>query len=91
MVVAAFGLAVHSGGSLSEAVEIAREISQPYVPSFDELLEPRDIDFNDALMDDVIDLSVSVKAALCKMTDQFYISQAMAKYPEAPYSDMVRT
>ncbi|KAG6712401.1 hypothetical protein I3842_05G100900 [Carya illinoinensis] len=89
VVVAAFGLAVHSGGSLSEAVEIAREISQPYVPSFDELLEPRDIDFNDALMDDVIDLSVSVKAALCKMTDQFYISQAMAKYPEAPYSDMV--
>ncbi|GLT63997.1 hypothetical protein SLA2020_365170 [Shorea laevis] len=41
--VAAFSLAVHSGGSLFEAVEMAKKISQPHGPSFDELLEPEDL------------------------------------------------
>lgn len=91
MVIAAFSLAVHSGGSLFEAVEIARRISQPHDQSFDELFDPRDLDFNDALIDNVVDLAASVKAVLCKMTDPCYVSQAMSKYPQAPCSDLVRS
>ncbi|XP_075656590.1 uncharacterized protein LOC142626771 isoform X1 [Castanea sativa] len=89
LVIAAFSLAVHSGGSLFEAVEIARRISQPHDQSFDELFDPRDLDFNDALIDNVVDLAASVKAVLCKMTDPCYVSQAMSKYPQAPCSDLV--
>jgi hypothetical protein len=91
LVVAAFSIAVHSGGSLFEAVEIAKKISQPHGPSFDELLEPEDLNFDTALVDQVIDLAASVKTVLCKMRDQYYVSQAMSKYPQAPCSDLVRT
>ena len=90
MVIAAFSITVHSGGSLFEAVEIARRISQPH-DSFDELLDLRDLDFNNALIDHVVDLAASVKAVLCKMTDPCYVSQAMSKYPQAPCSDLVRS
>ncbi|XP_023876310.1 uncharacterized protein LOC111988755 isoform X1 [Quercus suber] len=89
LVIAAFSIAVHSGGSLFEAVEIARRISQPHDQSFDELLDPRDLDFNNALIDHVFDLAASVKTVLCKMTDPCYVSQAMSKYPQAPCSDLV--
>ncbi|XP_062156099.1 uncharacterized protein LOC133863939 isoform X2 [Alnus glutinosa] len=89
LVVAAFSIAVHSGGSLFEAVEIAKKISQPHGPSFDELLEPEDLNFDTALVDQVIDLAASVKTVLCKMRDQYYVSQAMSKYPQAPCSDLV--
>lgn len=88
VVVAAFSLAVHSSGSLCEAVEIAKRIAQPHEPSFGELLEPQD-EFNDAVMDRVIDLAESVKAVIRKMTDQSYVAQAMAEYPQAPCSDLV--
>lgn len=89
MVVAAFSLAVHNGGSLSEAVEIARRISQPHDQSFSELLEPQDLDSDESLIDEVMDLAASVKSALMKMTDEHFVSQAMSKYPRAPYSDLV--
>ncbi|XP_010656776.1 uncharacterized protein LOC100259104 isoform X2 [Vitis vinifera] len=89
MVVAAFSLAVHNGGSLSEAVEIARRISQPHDQSFSELLEPQDLDSDESLIDEIMDLAASVKSALMKMTDEHFVSQAMSKYPRAPYSDLV--
>lgn len=89
--IAAFSLAVHSGGSLSESVEIARGISQSHEVSFPELLEAKDLDSNGALMGQVINFAASVKAALWKMTDGYYVSQAMTKYPQAPRSDLVRT
>ncbi|PSR84614.1 Poly(A) polymerase [Actinidia chinensis var. chinensis] len=89
LVVAAFSIALHSGGSLTEAVNIARSISQPHEMSFNELLEPGSIDSNDALIGEVMDLAVSVKTAICKMTDEHFVSQAMIEYPQAPHSDLV--
>jgi hypothetical protein len=89
LVVAAFSLAVHNGGDISEAVNIARKITAPHDSSFHELSEPQNLEFQ-ALTDAVVDLAASVKGALCKMTDQHFVSQAMAGYPRAPYSDLVR-
>ncbi|CAL5395892.1 unnamed protein product [Camellia sinensis] len=89
LVVAAFSIAVHSGGSILEAIKIARRISQPHDMTFDELLEPGSIDSDDALINEVMDLAVSVKTALCKMTDEHFVSRAMIEYPQAPHSDLV--
>ncbi|KAJ7945644.1 Poly A polymerase [Quillaja saponaria] len=88
MVVAAFGLAVYNGGDMKEAVKIARRIDKPPDNSFPELLEPQRLD-SEALTDETIDLAASVKGALCKMTDEHFVSQALADYPQAPYSDLV--
>ncbi|KAJ6934069.1 poly(A) polymerase I-like isoform X2 [Populus alba x Populus x berolinensis] len=89
LVVTAFSLAVHSGGSLLESVEIARRISQPYQSSFPELLEARNPDSNNALVHKTINFAALVKTALCNMTDGCYVSKAMAKYPKAPSSELV--
>ncbi|KAI3672359.1 hypothetical protein L6452_38443 [Arctium lappa] len=88
LVIAAFSIAVHSGGSLSEAVDIAREISQPRDMSFHEISEPVTYS-KDALMEEVIKLAASIKAALRRLTDEHYVSQALIKYPQAPQSDLV--
>lgn len=89
LVVTAFSLAVHSGGSLLESVEIARRICQPYQSSFPELLEAQNPDSNNALVHKTINFAALVKTALCNMTDGCYVSKAMAKYPKAPSSDLV--
>ncbi|KAK3018158.1 hypothetical protein RJ639_003828, partial [Escallonia herrerae] len=88
LVVAAFSLAVHSGGSLSEAVKVAWRISQPHNTSFLELSEPGALDSDAVLMDEVIDLAASVKDALQKLADERYVSRALIKYPQAPHSDL---
>lgn len=72
-----------------EAVNIARKITAPHDSSFHELSEPQNLDSH-ALTDAVMDLAASVKGALCKMTDEHFVSQAMAGYPQAPHSDLVR-
>ncbi|CAN8264970.1 unnamed protein product [Cochlearia groenlandica] len=88
-VVAAFSLAVHNGGDILEAAEITKKIARPHDKSFSELLEPEEnIDFQ-TLLDDVMDLDASIKGALNQMTDGYFISKAMAAYPQAPYSDLV--
>ncbi|KAH6820728.1 tRNA nucleotidyltransferase/polyA polymerase family protein [Perilla frutescens var. hirtella] len=87
-VVAAFSLAVHNGGDLSEALNIARRINKQHEISFDELLEPEHMESNE-LLEEVTNLAASVRSALHHMTDEYFISQAMAKYPKAPYSDLV--
>ncbi|KMT07357.1 hypothetical protein BVRB_6g149830 [Beta vulgaris subsp. vulgaris] len=89
LVIAAFCLAVHNGGSLSEAVSIAKSITRPYDSSFHELLEHQGQNMDDDLVNDVKDLAASVKTALCQLTDVTIVSQAMAKYPQAPISDLV--
>lgn len=89
VVVAAFSLAVHSGGSLYEAIELAQNISQPHA-SFHEIVESNHKESDYSLMEQVVDLAVSVNVVLCKMTDNQYVSQAMIKYPQAPWSDLVR-
>ncbi|XP_050225854.1 uncharacterized protein LOC126675283 isoform X2 [Mercurialis annua] len=88
LVVAAFCLAVHNGGDMSEAVSIARKIDKQHEISFHELSESTDLD-SDALVNEVIDLGESVKHVLSMMTTEYYVSQAMAEYPRAPYSDLV--
>ncbi|OMO93750.1 hypothetical protein COLO4_16700 [Corchorus olitorius] len=88
MVVATFGLAVHNGGDIVEAVNIARRINKSHDISFRELSEPQNLE-NEALTNEVMDLAASVKSTMSMMTDEHFVSQAMSAYPEAPYSDLV--
>ena len=90
LVIAAFSLAVHNGGDISEAVQIARRITTRHDISFPELLEPQNLNSR-ALKDEVMDLADSVKSVLYGMTDEQVVSQAMAGYSKAPYSDLVST
>ena len=89
LVVAAFSLAVSSGGSLLEAIEIARRISQPHETMFNEILEPVNTRSKNGFVDEVLDLAASVKCVLRKMTDREYVSQAMIRFSKAPRSDLV--
>lgn len=86
--VAAFTLAVHNGGDMSEAVDIARTITKPHDGSFHEWLEPKSLD-SEAYNKEVKDLEASFRLALDHMTDQQIVSEAMAAYPQAPFSDLV--
>ncbi|EXC21324.1 Poly(A) polymerase [Morus notabilis] len=88
LVVAAFSLALHNGGDVAEAVQIARRITSPHDASFHELLEPESLESQE-LIDEVMDLADCVKCALYRMTDEQVVSQAMAEYPKAPFSDLV--
>lgn len=89
LVVAAFSIAVYSGGSLMDAVKIARKIKQPHNAQFVELSKLETFKSNNDLVDEVMDLAASARVALQKMTDEHCISQALSKYPQAPRSDMV--
>jgi len=90
MVVAAFCLAVHNGGDILGGVNMARKITKPHDISFHELTKPQDLD-SKMLIDEVVDFAASVKQVLNWMTDEYYVSLAMAEYPQAPYSDLVST
>ncbi|KAK6930753.1 tRNA nucleotidyltransferase/poly(A) polymerase, RNA and SrmB- binding domain [Dillenia turbinata] len=72
-VIAAFSLAVHSGGSLHEAVDIAKGISQPHDMQFYELLQPQGLYSIDMVIDEIVNLAQSVKDALSKMTDEYFL------------------
>lgn len=87
-VIAAFVLAVNNGGDIAEAVKIARVISQPNEENFPELLKLDNLDEME-LRDEVLCFAGSVNHALSEMTDENAVSKAMAKYPQAPYSDLV--
>ncbi|XP_030442655.1 uncharacterized protein LOC115664919 isoform X2 [Syzygium oleosum] len=89
LVVAAFSLALHSGGSLLEAIEIARGINQPHDSSYLELRESPVLHSKLAMRDEVIDLAASIKDVLFKITCARYVSQAMSMYPQAPRTDLV--
>lgn len=91
LVVAAFSLALHSGGSLLEAIEIARGINQPHDSSYLELQESPVLHSKLAVRDEVIDLAASIKDVLFKITCAHNVSQAMSMYPQAPRTDLVRT
>lgn len=87
-VIAAFALAVNNGGDIAEAVSIASMISRPSEQSFPELLAFYNLE-ETAMRDEVMCLAASVNHALSEMTDGKAVSKAMAKYPQAPYSDLV--
>ncbi|CAL0319810.1 unnamed protein product [Lupinus luteus] len=88
LVVAAFSLAVHNGGNLLEAVNIARMINKPYDVTFPELLVSSGLD-SESLEAEILDLAESVRGTLLQMTNEYFVSQALADYPEAPPSDLV--
>ncbi|XP_057423041.1 uncharacterized protein LOC130716979 isoform X2 [Lotus japonicus] len=88
LVVASFSLAVHNGGNLLEAVNIARMISNPHYVRFPELLDPSGLDAK-ALEDETLELAESIQGTLLQMTDQYFVSKALADYPQAPHSDLV--
>ncbi|ONI07870.1 hypothetical protein PRUPE_5G144000 [Prunus persica] len=88
LVVAAFSLAIHNGGDMLEAVNIARRITKLHDVCFNELSETQDLNPR-ALKDEVVNLATSLKRALNHMTDEQIVSVAMAGYPQAPYSDLV--
>ncbi|KAK1311166.1 hypothetical protein QJS10_CPA08g00430 [Acorus calamus] len=89
LVVATFSLAVHNGGNLYEAAKIARRVTYPHEDSFSELSKPQQLETDDKLIDEVLYLMGNVRSALSMMTDPYFVSQAMAKYPQAPFSDLV--
>lgn len=89
LVVAAFSIAVHCGGSLSDVLGIVRKISQPHDARFFELLDLQNIESDEALLDEMMDLATYVEAALQNMTDEHFVSRALIEYPQAPKSDMV--
>ncbi|GFP98576.1 poly(A) polymerase i [Phtheirospermum japonicum] len=89
LVVAVFSLAVHNGGDLSEALSIARRINKQHDMSFHELLEPPGCFDSSVVFNEVMILAASVRSALAHMTDEYFVSQAMAEYPKAPKSDLV--
>ncbi|XP_052879555.1 uncharacterized protein LOC108476514 isoform X3 [Gossypium arboreum] len=88
LVVAAFSLAVHNGGDIPEAINIAKNINKSHDGSFHELSEPQNLG-NLTLVNEVMDLAASVKSTLSEMTDEHFVSQAMSAYPQAPFSDLV--
>ncbi|CAL5214713.1 unnamed protein product [Lathyrus oleraceus] len=88
LVIAAFSLAVHNGGNLSEAVDIARRINKPHDIRFPELSDPYDLKAK-ALENEVLDLAESVKVSLLQMTSRRSVARAMTDYPQAPHSDIV--
>lgn len=88
LVIAAFSLAVHNGGNLLEAIDIARRIKKPHDVRFPELSGPSNLDAK-ALTNEISDLAESVKVSLMQMTTRHSISRAMANYPQAPRSDVV--
>ncbi|XLR39831.1 hypothetical protein S83_024491, partial [Arachis hypogaea] len=65
--VAAFSLAVHNGGNLLEAVDIARRINKQHNARFPELLDPSGLDA-EYLEEEILDLADSVKGTLSQMT-----------------------
>ncbi|KAA3460553.1 CCA-adding enzyme isoform X2 [Gossypium australe] len=88
LVVAAFSLAVHNGGDIPEAINIAKNINKSHDSSFHELSEPQNLE-DLTLVNEVMDLAASVKSTLSEMTDEHFVSQAMSAYPQAPFSDLV--
>ena len=86
--IAAFSLAVHNGGNLLEAVDIARRINKPHDIRFPELLDPCNLNAK-ALENEILDLAESVKVSLLQMTSKHSVARAMVDYPQAPRSDMV--
>ncbi|MBA0805888.1 hypothetical protein Gohar_005376, partial [Gossypium harknessii] len=88
LVVAAFSLAVHNGGDIPEAINIAKNINKSHDSSFHELSEPQNLE-NLTLVNEVMSLAASVKSTLSEMTDEHFVSQAMSAYPQAPFSDLV--
>jgi len=69
---------------------MVKKFTKPHDANFHELSEPQNLN-SEALVDEVVDFAASVKQVLYWMTDEYYVSQAMAEYPQAPCSDLVST
>ncbi|KAL3015476.1 hypothetical protein AAZX31_06G158300 [Glycine max] len=88
LAVAAFSLAVHNGGNLLEAINITGMINKPHDARFPELLDPSGLDA-EALEAEILDLAESVRGTILQMTNEHFVSQAMADYPQSPRSNLM--
>jgi len=89
LAVAAFSITIHNGGNLSEAVYIAGMINKPHDVRFPELLNHSGLE-TESLEAEILDLAESVRGTMLQMTNEYFVSQAMADYPQAPHSNLVR-
>ncbi|CAH9052061.1 unnamed protein product [Cuscuta epithymum] len=89
LVVAAFSIVLHTGGSSSDALGIVKKISQSHDTRFPELSVDLNLSSDEELLNEVMDLSVDVKCTLQQMSDERFVSRALIKYPQAPQSSMV--
>ncbi|KAK3144911.1 hypothetical protein QOZ80_4AG0319610 [Eleusine coracana subsp. coracana] len=91
LIVATFALAFYLGGDMSLAVDIGKSITREHDASFQELLEPQPHQvWNDKrLIAEVQGFAALMKRVLTEMTDEYHVSNAMAKIPQAPSSDVV--
>ncbi|KAL5146086.1 Poly(A) polymerase I [Glycine soja] len=87
LAVAAFSLAVHNGGNLLEAINITGMINKPHDARFPELLDLSGLDA-EALEAEILDLAESVRGTILQMTNEHFVSQAMADYPQSPRSNL---
>ncbi|KAL9313986.1 hypothetical protein ACSQ67_019438 [Phaseolus vulgaris] len=88
LAVAAFSITIHNGGNLSEAVYIAGMINKPHDVRFPELLNHSGLE-TESLEAEILDLAESVRGTMLQMTNEYFVSQAMADYPQAPHSNLV--
>ncbi|ONK78237.1 uncharacterized protein A4U43_C02F16080, partial [Asparagus officinalis] len=89
LVIAVFIFALSNGGDLTEAIKIAKAKTHPPDVSFPELLQPQEWCTDEELVNEVLDLASSMNTALSSMTDEYHVAKAMARYPQAPFSDLV--
>ncbi|GJN03093.1 hypothetical protein PR202_ga20502 [Eleusine coracana subsp. coracana] len=91
LIVATFALAFYLGGDMSLAVDIGKSITREHDASFQELLEPQPHQvWNDKrLIAEVQGFAALMKRVLTEMTDEYHVSNAMAKIPQAPSSDVL--
>ena len=89
LVVTSFALSVRNGGNLEKAVNKARGICRKANKFHPEVLDAVENELDESVMGKVLDLQLAVKSSLNAMVDEYIVSQAMSKYPQSPYSDMV--
>lgn len=89
LVVTSFVISVRNGGNLEKAVNKARGIWKRANKFHPEVLDAVENECDESVVDKVLDLALAVKSSLNAMVDEYVVSQAMAKYPQAPFSNLV--
>lgn len=89
LIVTSFVLSVRNGGNLEKAVNKSRGICKKANKFHPEVLDAVENECDESVMEKVLDLTLAVKSSLNAMVDEYVVSQAMSKYPQAPFSDLV--
>eukprot|EP00252_Welwitschia_mirabilis_P023151 TRINITY_DN6480_c0_g1_i1.p1 TRINITY_DN6480_c0_g1~~TRINITY_DN6480_c0_g1_i1.p1 ORF type:complete len:534 (+),score=83.90 TRINITY_DN6480_c0_g1_i1:162-1763(+) len=89
LVVTSFALSIRNGGNIKKAVNKARKICQHANAFHPEIADSPENLPDEAVIERVINLADTVNSSLIAMMDKDTVSQAMSKYPQAPFSDLV--